>query len=198
MPNNTVGPTETYQFRRIVRTAGGSFLTTYYTLFFEVLDACGSFIFAPYNAENHSTRQNRALLTFTNTGNDTENVIYSTGYIQKCYLDAFQDHPEATVENETVIDGNGQVRILASNTKEKTVFEFPRLPDFWIGVLSYLPFMDTVTISFHELADTHTMEEIEFSYRKAEDGYYAVGRLAYRQRQFFDQGCDAPYTLELP
>lgn len=197
VPNDTVGPTETYRFRRIVRTEGGSYLTTYYTLFFEVLDACSSYVFMPYNAENLSTRQNRALLTFTNTGNDTENVIYQTGYTQKAYLDAYMDHPEATVENETTIDGNGQVRILASNTKEKTVFEFPRMPDFWIGVLSYLPFMDTKTISFHELADVHTMEEVEFSYRKAEDGYYAVGRLAYRQRQFFDQGCDPPYEISV-
>jgi len=197
VPNDTVGPTETYRFRRVVRTAGGSYLTTYYTLFFEVLDACGSYILTPYNTENWSTRSNRALLSFTNAGNDTKDVIYQTGYTQKAYLDAYMDHPEATVENETTIDGNGRVRILASNTKEKTVFEFPRLPDFWIGVLSYLPFMDTKTISFHELADTHTMEEVEFSYRKAEDGYYAVGRLAYRQRQFFDQSCDPPYEISV-
>lgn len=197
-PVGAPGDVVTYQFRRVVRTAGGSFLSTYYTLSFQIDDVCDTMIFAPYNAENHSTRPNRALLSFTNAGNDTENVIYSVGYTQKCYLDAYIDHPEATVENETVIDGNGQVRLLASNTKEKTVFEFPRLPDFWIGVLSYLPFMDTVSISFHELADTHTMEEIEFSYRKAEDGYYAVGRLAYRQRQFFDQGCDPPYEIVPP
>lgn len=197
VPNVGVGPTETHNFRRVVRTAGGSYLTTYYTLFFEVADACATYRFTPYDTDNWSKAPNRAKITFSHD-TDTEAVIYSTGYEQWVYLEAFMDFPEAAVENETQIDGNGQLRILSSNTKERTVFEFPHVPDFWIGVFGYLPFMSTAQISYDELADTNTMEEIEFAYRKQEDGYYSLGRISYRAQQYFDQSCDAPYTLITP
>jgi len=197
VPNDTVGPTETYRFRRVVRTAGGSYLTTYYTLYFEVLSACDTYLLAPYNTDNWSATPNRAKLVFSNSI-DTAAVIYSTSYEQWCYLDAYMDFPEASVENETLIDGNGRVRILSSNAKERTVFEFPRVPDFWVGVFGYLPFLSSKTIRFDELADTHTMEEVEFTFRDQEDGYYSVGRLSYRAQQYFDQSCDAPYELISP
>lgn len=197
VPNDTLGPTETYQFRRVVRTAGGTYLTTYYTLFFEVGDACATYLLIPYNVDNWAPAQNRAKITFKNDI-DTADVIYSTGYEQWAYLDAHMDYPEVVVENETQIDGNGREQILASNVKERIVFEFPRVPDFWLSVFSYLPKMTTKTIAYDELEDTNDMNEAEFAFRKQEEGYYSVGRLSYRKHQFFDGSCDPPYTLSTP
>ena len=108
------------------------------------------------------------------------------------------DYPDDVLENETAIDGNGLTQILSSNVKTRTVFEFPRVPDFWLPVFAYLPRMTEKTIAYDELQGTDDMEEVEFVPREQEEGYYSVGRLSYRKHQFFDVSCDPPYTLITP
>lgn len=192
-PNATAGPSETYLFRRVVFTAGGSYLITYYRLDFDVADACGTYVLQEYQQENRFTHAERALITFQHKPDEG----MGSGYTQRIYLDAFMDFPEVTTENETTIDGFGRVRVLSSNVKERAAFEFSGLADHHAHVLSLLGAAESATINYHELPGIDGMEEIEFSYRVAEDGYYSTGRLAYLKRQVFLPGCTPSIPFEL-
>ena len=172
-----VGVTETtVHFRRIVQSSSGSCLTGEFSLYVsDVTDPCNTYTFIETGKNNYYARPRRVEIQFWND-NDTNDILYSQNYKQKAYVDAYFDFPENVVERETVINGNGHELILSSNVKERSVFDFPYLPDFWVHPFANIASHTDKRITVFETDETFEMEEYQFSYSSMEEGYFSRGQ----------------------
>jgi len=185
----------TVHFRRIVQSSSGSCLTGEFSLYVaDVTDPCADYTFIETGKNNYYARPRRVEIQFWND-TDINGILYSQNYKQKVYVDAYFDFPENEVDRETIIDGYGQEVILSSNVRERAVFDFPYLPDFWIHPFANVATHDNKKITIFETDETLDMNEYQFSYSAMEEGYFSRGRCSYRKQQWYDTGCEENETL---
>jgi hypothetical protein len=190
-----VGETKEFLIRRRIETEAGNRLSTIYYLRFEVDDPCNGWVWFEYDQSNEYKYPEFNTVQFWDDY-DTDDVVYQFGWKQKIYLPiTYPDFPEPIREEELRPGANAVEVVSSSNTKEAIRFETPRIPDFWVTLLSIIKDADNIRITRAQDGDEYTPLEFGFSSREEVNDLESVGVFEYVREVFENTGPDSDKDL---
>lgn len=182
--------------RRKIKTGAGNLLTAFFSIGFEWADPCGTAMITESRSEGVFAQPFLKKLTVGNNF-DTEGILYSTGWLQTVWLNGYDDKPQAQIERETLVNGNGLLLTTSSNVKERKVLVCDEIPDFLVHPLSTFPGLATQVIKDVHTGSSWVPREAEVTFSPTEEGYFQKATITFTTDTFYQTGCEENETVTL-